>query len=67
MEKLYKPYEIKTELSELFEYYKYYTQQPACLLKNEFAIMFDHQERKKAYLYNELKKLLEITASIKSK
>ncbi len=43
MDKYYLKSEIQNELSELFEYYKYYTQQPICYLKHEFDIMYEYQ------------------------
>lgn len=43
MDKLYQLTETEHELPELFEYYKYYTQQPICFLKHQFDIMFDYQ------------------------
>ena len=50
----------------MFEYYKYYTQEPIIYLKGEFDIMIDYQDRKKAFVYNRLKNVLELSDTVKT-
>ena len=50
----------------MFEYYKYYTQEPIIYLEDEFDTMVDYQDRKKAFLYNRLKNVLELSDTVKT-
>lgn len=50
----------------MFEYYKYYTQEPILYMEDEFEIMIDYQDRKKAFIYNRLKNVLELSDTVKT-
>ena len=47
--------------SELFEYYKYYLQDPVIFFGEHFALMHKYYERRKDHVYNELKKILTLS------
>ena len=51
------------ELSELTEYYKYYTQTTILYQQNFFKLIHNHRERKKLVEYNRLKKVLNLSNS----
>lgn len=63
LEKYYGREESCHEIPELMEYYKYYTQDSICFNNKEFAFLAVYHEKKKAILYRQLKKQLNISDS----
>ena len=63
MEKFYLNSESGHEFPELLEYYKYYSQDSICFLNRDFAFLAGHHDKKKAVLYRQLKKQLNISDS----
>ena len=47
----------------MLEYYKYYSQDSICFLNQEFGFLAAHHDKKKAVLYQQLKKQLNISDS----
>ena len=52
-----------SEIAELTEYYKYYTQSSLLYQQSFFHIMHNHREQQKAYHYHKFKALLDFSGS----
>lgn len=52
---------FKDQLTDLFEYYKYYLQDPAIYFREHYDVMHRYYERRKGHVYNELKKILTLS------
>lgn len=52
---------LTQQLTDLFEYYKYYLQDPTVCFREYYDLMQRYYERRKGHVYNELKKILTLS------
>lgn len=60
MEKRYEGQRVVDELTDLFEYYKYYINNPIVFGKEHFRILYGFYEKKKYLQYKKLKAVLDL-------
>jgi len=63
LEKRYSSSESMEELKDLFEYYKYYINNPILYPKDHFKILYNFYEKKKYLQYKRLKAVLDLDES----